>query len=151
MTMKNFNYTPNIHFYNLGISDTDKEKDDSSAWKMRTLVSIYKMLQPNHGSVPIDYLKVDVEGHEWRIFPQLLRSGILDKVKQLGFELHFDVSESLESYRNKIELVKSLEEYGMVRFTSRVNIFTKSPIAILGGHEDYTCHEIAWYNSKFLV
>lgn len=114
MKLKDFDYTPNIHFYNLGISDTDCEKDESNGWKMRTLSSIYEMLEPKHGSVPIDYLKVDVEGLEWKIFPQLLRSGILDKVKQMGFELHFTPSNSLEDFLKKIDIVKSLEDYGMV-------------------------------------
>ena len=95
MNKDDFDYTPNIHFYNLGIAHVDT--DNSDGWKMRTLHSIYEMLQPKHGPVTIDYLKVDVEGYEWEIIPLLLQSGMLDIVKQMGFELHF-LSEDNDEY-----------------------------------------------------
>ena len=37
----------------------------------------------------IDILKIDIEGDEWKAIPQMLKSGVLDQVKQLSIEIHF--------------------------------------------------------------
>ena len=36
----------------------------------------------------INYLKVDVEGHELKALPTWLESGILDNIQQINLELH---------------------------------------------------------------
>ena len=36
----------------------------------------------------INYLKVDVEGHELKALPTWLHSGILEKIQQINLELH---------------------------------------------------------------
>ena len=148
MDMKDGNYTANIHFYKMGISDHDTDQGPKG-WKMRSLDSIYKMLEAKHGpEAVIDYLKIDVEGAEWLTLPQMLRTGMLDKVKQLGVEVHYWAYSSFEEYRNGVKVLKSLEDYGFVRFSSRVNIWMKSHIGILQ-KEDYNGYELTWYNQKF--
>jgi Methyltransferase domain len=148
MDMKDSNYTANIHFYQMGISDHDTDQGPNG-WKMRSLDSIYKMLEAKHGpEAVIDYLKIDIEGAEWHTLPQMLRTGMFDKVKQLGVEVHYWAYSSFEEYRNGVKVLKSLEDYGFVRFSSRVNIWMKSHIAILQ-REDYNGYELTWYNQKF--
>jgi Methyltransferase domain len=132
-----------IHFFKLGLSGADTDHGPMN-WKLRTLDAIYRTLQQKHGPKVIDYLKIDIEGSEWSSLQQILQSGMLDKVKQLGVEVHFTLS--LPEFRDGIRILKALEDYGMVRFSSRANIWTKQPIL---GLVDYTAYEITWYNSKF--
>jgi len=148
MDMKDGDYTANIHFYQMGISDQNTDQGPKG-WKMRSLDSIYKMLEAKHGpEAVIDYMKIDVEGSEWMSLPQMLRTGMFDKVKQLGVEIHFSPSSSLADYRNGVKVLKSLEDYGFVRFSSRVNIWMIGHINILQ-RQDYHGYELTWYNQKF--
>jgi len=146
MAMNDSDHTPNIHFFNIGLSHGDTDKGPRR-WKLRTLDSIYKMLKPKHGDRVIDYLKVDVEGAEWKSVEQMLRTNIFDKVKQLGMEIHFN-SRTIDDYQNGIRILKWLEDYGMVRYSSRVNVYMNATIDFLG-RADYFGYEIAWYNKKF--
>ena len=36
----------------------------------------------------IDYLKMDIEGSEWRSIPDMAQKGLLKNIKQIGFEIH---------------------------------------------------------------
>ena len=137
-------------FFQMGISDTDTDHG-ANGWKMRTLESMHKMLESKMGEDGIiDYLKIDVESSEWKALPQIMKSGMFDKVKQIGVEFHFYNSTSLTHFRDGVRIIKSLEDYGMVRFTSRVNIFMAGKVNILG-RNDYVGYEIAWYNQNFRV
>ena len=148
MNMKDNNFTRRIHFYQLGISNKDNDHGVKN-WKLRTLDSIYKMLEPVHGPKVIDYLKIDVESAEWDALPQILRTGMLDKVRQLALEIHFEPHDKLETLRYYVAIIKSLEDYGMVRFTSRSNILSESHVDILNRIE-FLAHELAWYNPKLM-
>jgi hypothetical protein len=70
-------------------------------------------------------LKVDIEGDEWNWLQQVLKTKMLDKVKQLGLEVHFDPD--MEKFREQSKTLKNLETYGMIRFSPRVNIWMKAP------------------------
>ena len=144
MDMKDGDYTDNIHFQKTGLSGTDTDHD-ARGWKMRTLDSIYKTL--NH-SAPIDYLKVDIESDEWNWLQQILKTKMLDKVKQLGLEIHF--THNMADIRKRLKILKNLEIYGMIRFSSRVNMWMKKSMAELN-RQEHTGYEITWYNSKFKV
>ena len=146
MARNDSDYTPNIHFFKMGLSHQDSDPSPGG-WKMRTLNSIYQMLEAKHGDRVIDYLKIDVEGAEWKSVEQMLKTNIFDKVKQLGMEVHFS-SRTKDDYQNGIRILKALEDYGMVRFSSRVNVYMNATIDFLG-RTDYFGYEIAWYNRKF--
>jgi hypothetical protein len=146
MAMNDSDYTPNIHFFKMGLSHQDSDPAPGG-WKLRTLDSIYKMLEAKHGDKVIDYLKIDVEGAEWKSVEQMLKTNIFDKVKQLGMEIHFS-SRTKDDYQNGIRILKWLEDYGMARFSSRVNVYMNATIDFLG-RADYYGYEIAWYNKKF--
>ena len=139
---------PSIHFYQLGLGAEDTDSDQVSGWKLRTLSSLYDTLKLEHGNVPIDYLKLDVEQAEWGAIGQILRSGMFDNVKQLGIEIHFmnRVPLSTEYTRICLNIIKSMEDYGLVRFNSRVNLVSEG---ILFGRSQYLAFELAWYNQKY--
>ena len=146
MARNDSDYTPNIHFFKMGLSHEDSDSGPGG-WKMRTLNSIYKMLEPKHGDRVIDYLKIDVEGSEWKSVEQMLKTNIFDKVKQLGMEIHFN-TRTKDEFQKGIRILKSLEDYGMVRYSSRVNIFMKARVKLLG-RNDNIAYEITWFNQKF--
>ena len=150
LNLSDHDYTKNIHFYRLGLSHEDADQGENG-WKLRTLESIYKMLEPKHGKgVAIDYLKMDVEHSEWDTLMQVLKSGIFEKVKQLAVEILFRDTD-VTSLRKFARVLKSVENYGFVRFASRPNIWTASAMQILNGQKDYHAYEVAWYNKKYLV
>ena len=102
-------------------------------------------LKEQHGDVPIDYLKVDIEGDEWAVLEDMLRSGMLANIRQMGVEIHFlDVNAA----RRHLGLVRSLEDAGLVRFAMRPNILAAGE---LFGVRDQCCYEIAWYNPSFKI
>jgi Methyltransferase domain len=146
MAMNDSDYTANIHFFKMGLSGSDS--GEGSSWKVRTLDSIYKMLEPKHGPKVIDYLKVDIEYAEWASFKQILKSNMLDNVKQIGMEVHFTGDMDVNALRENIRVLKGLEDYGMVRYSSRVNIFMNPKVNLLGRNEN-TGYEITWFNQKF--
>jgi Methyltransferase FkbM domain len=100
------------------------------------------MLKPLHGDVAIDILKADIEGAEFEVIPLLIESGVLDKVKQIALEVHFNK----DKLRDNLKVIKALEDRGFVRFAIRPNIFWPTEIHKLTDHFMY---EIAWYNIKY--
>lgn len=154
MNVTSHNHSSKIHFYDLGLSDRDETwnnvTQNKGLWNMRSLDSIYRKLLRHEGRI-IDYLKIDIENTEWIVLPQILNSGMMDRVRQLGVEIHFIPEEEsrLEDIRQRIKIIKSLEDYGLVRFESKYNPWSYSLNTIdnfdwMGNN----CYEIAWYNSR---
>jgi hypothetical protein len=135
----------------MALDDVDKDEwNNDPNVTSRTLSSIYNMLKPLHGGVVIDYLKMDIEATEWRVLPQIIESGMMDRVRQLAVEIHLDLDKSLSIYRHQAGIIQSLENYGMIRFDSKKNMFTMvdfNQVEHLAAAVDY---EIAWYNGKLL-
>ena len=59
-------YSENIRFFRMSLHHEDMEKDDSES-NLTTLSSVYDKMKPLHGEVIIDYLKMDIEGREWKV------------------------------------------------------------------------------------
>ena len=145
MDQADHQHSKRIQFYNLGLGHEDVVRN---GWNMKTLSSIYKMLQPKHGDMVIDYLKIDIEGDEWDVINNIISSGILPKVRQMGVEIHmWPVNATMSYYRNLIKTLQLLEANGMVRFNSIINPSSFKHVDAFG-FTDYTCYEIAWYNSQ---
>ena len=76
---------------------------------------------------------------------------MMDKVRQLGIEIHLDSENSVSTFRQLAKILQSIEDYGMIRFDSRRNVlnsvveFTK--VENFSAVENY---EIAWYNSRLI-
>ena len=131
-----------VHFYNLGLGDREYTTD--KGWKIKRLSSIYQMLLPRHGERVIDYLKMDIESAEWNTIPQIIKSGMLKKVRQLGVEFHFHNGGTLQTYQSRVGIIKSIEDAGMVRFDSKYNPWWKGKIDALY-YEGSLGFEIAFY------
>ncbi|KAL7641175.1 UNVERIFIED_CONTAM: hypothetical protein RMT77_008313 [Armadillidium vulgare] len=89
MGKEDFDLTPNIHFYNLGISNFKREMEiNSKLGKVDRYENILSML--NLIDKKIDYLKMDVEGSEIDFLEDVLNNSIhlLENVKQIGMEIH---------------------------------------------------------------
>ena len=141
-----FERNPKNHFYDTALDDEDRGP------KNLTLASIYDRMVGRHGQVPIDHVKIDIEGGEWRILPQIIRSGMLDKIKQLAVEVHLEPNAPHPDYfRRMAGVVRSLEEAGMVRFDSYYNFWTHTRFPALDGRVGYYAYIMAWYNSKYTV
>ena len=143
MNLEDHDHAPNIHFFNLALDSRDIGN------KNRTLATIYnKVLKAWHGEQTIDYLKMDVEFAEWHILTQIVESGMMDKVRQLAVEFHFSPDDSIELLRERVGILKLLEEYGLVRFNSRYNPWFYGPCFQQDDKLVSCGFEIAWYNSK---
>ncbi len=167
MNQKEHNHTSKIHFYPIGLSAKDEtlrvggkgkqlhlmNTNNITTFDVMTLSSIYRMLSPMHGeNTIIDYLKIDIESEEWNVIPQLIESGILDKVRQMGVEIHLThrENENLKDFRKEANILYRLEtEGGMTRFDSKLNAFSNVTFKEMGNLTGYYAHEIAWFNRKY--
>ena len=140
MSQGNHNRSAKIHFYKLGLGDRNFVNKNN--WTIKDLSTIYKDL--GHEGRIIDYLKMDIEGSEWEVIPQIQGSGMLKKVRQMGVEFHWKRDGSLDRFRSFVSTVKSLEEAGMVRFDSKANIFWRGKAKALN-YKGPLGFEIAWY------
>ncbi|XP_057367434.1 probable methyltransferase-like protein 24 [Daphnia carinata] len=136
-----------VHFYNWGIGDRDKHEVDSN-WKIRSLSSIYEELSVRHGRKIIDYLKMDIEATEWQVLPDIIRSGMLSNIRQLGVEIHLVTDAPLDKYRELAKLLRSMENMGMVRFDSEYNPWFLGDFVHLQLWKHTQGYEIAWYNGN---
>jgi hypothetical protein len=142
-------HSPAIHFYNWGLSDRDEVTVDKK-WTLRSLSSIYKNLTARHGEKVIDYLKIDVEFAEWIALPQMIKSGILSKVRQLGLEIHLNESETIDKNREYVKILRTIEKMGFVRFDSKYNPWSITNLTHLGLISVPFVFELVWYNDKLL-
>ena len=140
-----FDRSPRIHFHNLALNDADEGTQN------RTLQTIYEKLgHGKDGGILIHHLKIDIEGDEWRIIPEIVRSGMLVRIKQLALEIHLKVdNQDLDYYRRMVGVIKSLEDHGMIRFDSYYNHWSAARFPALGNRSAYFAHIMAWYNSNF--
>ncbi len=97
----------------------------------------------------LDYLKMDIEGSEWDSLPNMMDDGILNKVKQLAFEIHLNMR-PMASWRLWMHHLKRLERLGFRKWYShknpaciRLSKYWKVPIA--------DCIEMVYINTNFLV
>lgn len=145
MNQSNFDRGDNIHYYNFALSSTDAGPLN------RSISTLFNQFMGNHGDTLIDYLKIDIEGNEWPVIPQIIQSGMLKKVRQLVIEVHFIPSpgEDINTYRRYVSILKSLEDAGMIRFDSKYNPWCLSVIKALN-HTGHFCFQMNWYNSIHL-
>lgn len=144
MKMEDHNRSSMIHFYKMGISDVDIDEKEGRKWKLRTLETIYKKL--GHEGRIIDYLKMDIEGSEWKVLPQILKSGMMGKIRQLGVEFHLSSFTTLKEFQQKaVGILRSIEKSGFIRFDSKANPWYRGVMPALGNYSGPLGFEIAWY------
>ena len=90
----------------------------------------------------IDVLKMDIEGMEWEVIPNLLQTGLLRDVKQFSVELH--IGRKPAELLNFLKLLRSMHEAGFRIFNTHRNIYC--------GKHDYGtgCNELGIVNTNFL-
>lgn len=121
--------------------------------------SIQRLLEPQHGKDRIvDYLKLDVEGDEWDAISELIESGSLTRIRQLGIQIHLPVDEVddgdsdiiLGRYRLAAGKIRTLESsHEMIRFQSKEMDCNHHSIGIVESSNNKTafkCFAMAWYN-----
>jgi len=89
---------------------------------------------------------MDVEKSEWDALPQILRSGMLNKVRQMTAEFHLSKNSSLQQYRKLAAIVKSIEDAGMIRFDSKYNPWEMDTVPGLNNYYGSLDFEIAFYH-----
>lgn len=137
-------HSSSVHFYNLGLGDKDGSKN---GWKIKTLSSIYEMLKNkghHSGDAIIDYLKIDIEFDEWIALPDILASGMIHRIRQMGIEIHLPRDDGIDYFRKLVGIVKAIEDSGMVRFDSKYNPWFMDTIPALN-YSGSRGFEIAWY------
>ena len=88
---------------------------------------------------------MDIEGQERDVIPQIVSSGMLANIRQLGFELHLSYDRPLNQIRSLLaDVVQAVEAAGMIRFDSKANPWSLTHSPAL----NYTVaagFELAWY------
>jgi hypothetical protein len=113
-------------------------------WQMYSLSTVYDKLSVRHGPTVIDYLKIDIECSEWKILPNIIKTGMLSKVRQLGLEIHLPEWNSIQEFRELMKIVRSLEKTGMVRFDSKYNPWYIGNFTRLQLWNQPAGYEMAW-------
>ena len=155
MKQPDHNRSSQIHFYRMGLSVRDGfiKGDNEKKWPVKTLSSFYQWLKTLHGAKPIDYLKIDIEGNEWTALMQIMSSGILDRVKQLALEVHFNWpgTPDAQQVRRRLEIIGSLErDHGFAKFDYRNNLNSQGSMVQDTQRNYFACAEVVFLNTKFL-
>ena len=97
----------------------------------------------------IDYLKMDVEGHEWAVLKSLLKSGILARVKQFGFEVHnlSKGSTTARQFFERWQILRRLELQGFQRWYWHFNFYGTYSYQ---GRMRSCCYELVYINVNFM-
>ena len=129
---------------------TDDIEQNSDGWKMKRLKSFYDMLSPRHGNVIIDYLKISIDSGEWTVIQQIISSGMFPKIRQLGIKFHLESNATLQELRNYASVIKSIEDGGMIRFSSKPQPLSLVHFDALGVKR-YAVYEKAWYHAALII
>ncbi|XP_077998694.1 putative methyltransferase-like protein 24 [Glandiceps talaboti] len=118
-------------------------------WKCLTLDSIMEMLHHEHET--LDVLKIDIEGQEYKVFPQILESGVLKKVKQLNFEIHLSPdTPKLRLWNTYTNIKRLMKYYGFELWAIHPNEkVKKKDFGVYAGMHP-CCYELSWINTNFL-
>jgi hypothetical protein len=113
---------PNLHYIDLGLSHyngvMNNGAPDGSIRKMPVATLEEAIIRNGDEGKAITYLKMDVEGAELLALPEIVESGVLKNVKQIGIEMHTGTPNLHKSKAKKIYngLLKSFktmqEDYG---------------------------------------
>ncbi len=92
---------------------------------------------------------MDIERSEWDSLPNMMDDGILNKVKQLAFEIHIN-TETATGLMGRMNLLKRLERFGFRKWYSH-----KNPKTIRRSRYQNIsiarCIEMVYINTNFLT
>ena len=75
----------------------------------------------------------------------MVESGMLAKIRQLAIKINFLVNSTLEECRENVKIIRAIEDYGFVRFSSRFFVFSHD-LHLGMGIDDYLSYDLAWFN-----
>jgi hypothetical protein len=99
----------------------------------------------------VDYLKLDVEGSEWSVLPDMAAKGELSQLKQLAIEFHLNAGDNSVAFRRKASVVASLYEAGFRVFHTHMYWHGSIPMLLDVYPGPRTiCYEVAFVNVNFI-
>ncbi|CAL4075375.1 unnamed protein product, partial [Meganyctiphanes norvegica] len=143
----------NQHFHLIGLGDKDEKEHhtgkDPEYIEIRKLDTIMKDL--GHMGRTIHYMKIDIEGSEWKSLSYMVAHDLLDNVWQLAMELHTGHLNNqphdtwLTHLQEYFEILRSVEALGFFRVSYRDNRAKECLVKL--PHEDFIrpgCGEILY-------
>ncbi|XP_053390598.1 probable methyltransferase-like protein 24 [Mercenaria mercenaria] len=131
-----------INFHLLGLAG--ENSINSKGWEMKTLSTLKKLL--NHTERVIDILKIDIESGEWTALPEMLESGVLERVKQLSIEIHYDKARG----NHQLKTLRKLYEAGFRIFMHEHNPkgtrHLREPFLVMANFNEISMINIKWSN-----
>ncbi|XP_021359640.1 uncharacterized protein LOC110454462 [Mizuhopecten yessoensis] len=135
MGVKDYVRKSSVHFHDIGIGGEGNENLDArrdvyvqkqQTWMVMTLKTIMASL--GHANRDLDVLKIDIEGHEWKVIEYLLDSGLLPRIKQLLLEYHIfkDWPQRSENPKN-LYLYRKMIQAGFKKFSSKLHTLQHNP------------------------
>ncbi|MCL4151188.1 UNVERIFIED_CONTAM: hypothetical protein GTU68_011875 [Idotea baltica] len=119
---------------------------------MARLDDIRKRL--GHENDVIDYLKIDIEGHELNVFDEVWETSeaiLRERVAQIGMEIHLEGFSSIANLPRRLRrywtLMKRLECLGFQVLHSEPNSIMVNNMT-LHGKPFPCCFEVVWINTK---
>nr|XP_053629711.1 uncharacterized protein LOC128686706 [Cherax quadricarinatus] len=137
--------SPNIMFYDLGISHSD---DEINTTKLARYETILKKL--GHENSTIDYLKIDVEGAELGFFQDVFTNtpNLLKNVKQIGMEIHNSYTNKMSEVREKYwKYFQLLDCFGFKLMFSEINPVHNLRF-LFRGQARSCCYELVWARAR---
>lgn len=89
---KKYKDVKNLHFEKIGLSNKvgklNNGAPDGSVRSMPVVTLTEAMKMFGDQDSEITYLKLDIEGAEFYALPEMIKSGVFQKVRQMGIEMH---------------------------------------------------------------
>ncbi|XP_061164781.1 uncharacterized protein LOC133173769 [Saccostrea echinata] len=95
-------------------------------WNMMDLLSIMEKL--GHKNRVLDYLKIDVEGHEWSVLDYLIKTGMTSRIRHFSLEYHiFSDWPSKALYPDLLNTYRTLKEKGFYKYFTGIHPLNHTP------------------------
>lgn len=147
-----------VNFYKLGLDGANTTL--SNGWKMLTFESLLRKF--GEAGRTLDLVKMDIEYSEWASFESMLRTGMLERIKQLVFEVHTsDMNGDVptkEAFLRYHKVFDSIEALGFRRFFRHDNPYGVGAVVAARAKTNHPiykksvkllrtcCHEVHYIN-----
>jgi len=133
-------YDPTVDFPATRGDNISFQKKGLGAAKDATKDTLANILAENgHTDTMIEYLKIDIEGHELSGFPNWLSTGALNNVHQIALELHLTSLHSPVKFKGMLEILQQLYKMNFRVISHEVNMVVGP-----GAHNLYNLVEVVF-------